>query len=154
IALLMDDGPDPFRIHPMPASDTSPVDDQPASDSNYWYVWSEPKPLGPFLFKRLRQMSQEGRLSPEDRVRAGTSGAWMPAGNVPGLQFPDPEKTASTLAAESTEETQDDELESQAVEGFFASICGRIEDFWDELRWGLADRWSRVRTVCSWAALA
>jgi hypothetical protein len=52
-----------------------------------WFCEILGNELGPLTPKQLRTLVEKGRLSPDDRVRQGTEGAWVPAGRVKGL-FP------------------------------------------------------------------
>jgi len=52
-----------------------------------WFCEILGNELGPLSPKQLRTLVEKGKLSPDDRVRQGTGGAWVPAGRVKGL-FP------------------------------------------------------------------
>jgi len=52
-----------------------------------WFCEILGNELGPLSSKQLRTLVEKGKLSPDDRVRQGTEGNWVPAGRVKGL-FP------------------------------------------------------------------
>jgi len=52
-----------------------------------WFCEILGNELGPLSPKQLRTLVEKGKLSPDDRVRQGTGGAWVPAARVKGL-FP------------------------------------------------------------------
>jgi hypothetical protein len=50
-----------------------------------WYCWVAGGQTGPFSDAQLRTLVAEGRLLPEDQVRQGHYGQWVPAREVKGL---------------------------------------------------------------------
>lgn len=53
-----------------------------------WFCKIDGKTYGPYPGEQLRRLADEGRLLPEDYVRAGTDGAWLPAEEMRDL-FPE-----------------------------------------------------------------
>ncbi len=53
--------------------------------SEQWYCSIEGKETGPLSAQQLKAIATNGRLSPDDLVRAGISGGWVPAKRVKGL---------------------------------------------------------------------
>jgi hypothetical protein len=52
-----------------------------------WYCEIAGREIGPLLSQQLRAMAAKGQILPDDRVRRGAHGPWLPAQNVRGL-FP------------------------------------------------------------------
>ena len=50
-----------------------------------WYLKVADKELGPLTPKQLKIMAGKGQLAPDDPVRQGSEGPWVPAGRVKGL---------------------------------------------------------------------
>lgn len=50
-----------------------------------WFCKISGHQLGPLSSQQLRAMAAEGRLAPEDHVRQGAQGPWLPAAQVKGL---------------------------------------------------------------------
>ncbi len=50
-----------------------------------WFCKISGNQLGPLSSQQLRAMVAEGRLAPEDHVRQGAQGPWLPAAQVKGL---------------------------------------------------------------------
>jgi len=50
-----------------------------------WYLKVAGKELGPLTPKQLKIMAAKGQLAPDDPVRQGSEGSWVPAGRVKGL---------------------------------------------------------------------
>ena len=60
---------------------------------NDWYIKINNTEHGPLTSERLRQLAQQGKVTPETPLRKGPSGNWVRASSVKGLQFytPTPE---------------------------------------------------------------
>lgn len=61
---------------------------QPAvavSSTQQWFYSIDDRIQGPVDLEELKQLSQAGRLSPQDRVREGLDGRWFRAATVPQL---------------------------------------------------------------------
>ena len=54
-----------------------------------WFYKVADREIGPLAAPQLKAMAQRGNLRPEDLVRLGTDGRWVPAERVQGL-FPQP----------------------------------------------------------------
>jgi hypothetical protein len=54
-----------------------------------WFYKVADREIGPLAVPQLKAMAQRGSLRPEDLVRRGTEGKWLPAGRIKGL-FPEP----------------------------------------------------------------
>ena len=69
-----------------------------------WYCWVAGAQTGPFSDAQLKALAAEGRLLPEDQVRQGHYGQWVPARDVKWL-FSDPgESSAARTAAHAPDE--------------------------------------------------
>ena len=55
-----------------------------------WYCRLKGKESGPWSSAQLKALAAQERLKPEDSIRLGANGAWLPAGRIKGL-FPSPE---------------------------------------------------------------
>jgi|GEM_PF-2828003 len=54
-------------------------------DPRAWYFSSLGTEFGPLTFSELYSMAQEEDLSPDDEIRFGEDGHWIPAGSLEGL---------------------------------------------------------------------
>jgi len=63
--------------------------------ANNWYYAKHGKRLGPFAWTQLQQLAKSAMLVPTDMVFPESTQQWMPAGNVPGLFQPPPQRQAS-----------------------------------------------------------
>ena len=66
--------------------------------SNDWYIKINNVEHGPFSPERLKQLAQDGKVTPKTPVKRGTSGHWVSASAVKGLPF----STATHSAPSST----------------------------------------------------
>ncbi len=53
--------------------------------SAQWYCQLDDVTSGPFTLEELQFLAERGRLSPEDRVREGVNGQWIPADSLAGV---------------------------------------------------------------------
>jgi hypothetical protein len=59
-----------------------------------WFCKTSGGQLGPLSLQQLRAMAADGRLWPEDHVRQGAEGPWVPAARMQAL-FPAAESAAA-----------------------------------------------------------
>ncbi|MBX3440266.1 MAG: DUF4339 domain-containing protein, partial [Planctomycetaceae bacterium] len=123
------------------------------SAGSYWYCRIEDKVIGPLSTGRLRQMARQGKLLPEDHVRLGTIGDWVPADQVIGLF----RGVATTTRAEqeSAKKRAATVRSTEAAGGpsLAASIAAAAADWTsDAMRW-IAGSFQLLRTVVSWVCL-
>ena len=53
-----------------------------------WYCEIAGREIGPLSAQQLRAMAAKGQILPNDCVRQGTQGSWVPARQVKGLLSP------------------------------------------------------------------
>ncbi len=53
-----------------------------------WYCKKGENQLGPLTSDELRALISSGRAGPDDLIRKGTEGAWVPARRLTGVKFP------------------------------------------------------------------
>ena len=56
--------------------------------ANDWYVKINNVEHGPLTSERLKQLAQQGKVTPDTPIRQGASGNWISASAVKGLPFP------------------------------------------------------------------
>ena len=66
------------------------------------YVRQGEAESGPFNAKQLQDLARSGMLHPESLIRKGTTGRWVPATSVKGLEFPPASSTPALPPAESS----------------------------------------------------
>jgi len=72
-----------FSFMPAPS-----IKAAPAESRGMWYFQSIGQEFGPVPFSELLEMAGRGEVGPEDSVRKGEAGQWVPAGLIEGL-FPE-----------------------------------------------------------------
>ena len=65
---------------------------------NDWYIKINNVEHGPLTGERLKQLAQQGKVTPETPVRPGQAGAWHRANDVHGL-FAAPSSHSTSAAA-------------------------------------------------------
>lgn len=123
------------------------------SAGSYWYCRIEDKVIGPLSTGRLRQMARQGKLLPEDDVRLGTIGDWVPADEVVGLF----RGIATTTRAEQESAKKGAAATPRAEPAnrpsLTAGITEAIADWTnDTIRW-ITGSFQLLRTVVSWVCL-
>jgi hypothetical protein len=85
--MLMDEKQDSnSEIVAFEASDApQPVPAPAVENRGTWYFQSLGQEFGPVPFSELLEMAGRGEVSPDDSVRKGESGQWVPAGLIDGL---------------------------------------------------------------------
>ena len=57
---------------------------------NDWFVKINNAEHGPLTSERLKQLAQQGKVTPDTPVRKGQAGTWLKASSVKGLPFSTP----------------------------------------------------------------
>lgn len=65
--------------------------------ANDWYIQINNAGHGPFTSERLKQLAQQGKITPNTPIRRGASGNWVAACAVKGLQFSTPSSAPEIL---------------------------------------------------------
>ncbi len=129
--------------------------DQDPIEVTFWYILVDAKQQGPVYFSRLRQMAHQGKLSHDDKVRKGTAGEWVRAGDIEDLPFPNVAEVEA-MAAQQTAVEQKPVVRQPKQPGFLAKLVSSIRDRLEGLRDGVlqlcSDRLGSARSVVSWIA--
>lgn len=71
--------------------------------SDQWYRMKGEQKRGPFSFEQLQQMAVVGVLTSSDMVFNEGACQWVPARDVPGLEFASPQPTMARRAEPASE---------------------------------------------------
>lgn len=74
----------------------------PEQDVSIWYLWTDKGQAGPYSLRQLRNMLQQGRITPEHNAWREGLAAWTPLGELAEIQAPVAEPVIPPPAARAT----------------------------------------------------